>query len=576
MADAFKKKSAVSPAVSVGERPLLTPGSLECASLVAWNEILTRTESVAGEREKLSRGFQARVADEVARAQETYSGIRSRCKQTAAQLAKARDKSFSAAAQQKKKYDDACAALENQRAKADRSGSEKSRTRLAQRQAQMDEAKNAYIISLAVANRIKAKYYYRDLPELLDCLQALNETKVSRVNGLLLTASLLERRCNESMSTELQAADKLVSQNLPRLDTAMFVKHNAGGWQEPPDRQFEPSPIWHDDEQMKVDGGPQLEDLKHRLADSFAQYEKIAPQCADQRSHLRELVSARRTAIDGATKSVEIKSQSDYAKCDKLLGQSITTFEVFTDNDTRQVSCEAEIQTIEDATEGRDMTLATPVHTAKKSRFGLFRSHHKESKSTQGNGTGAGRARADSDLTSLSSSMSRMSLSEVTNVRCRLFSDGAQLPVSSSASSASLASAVARYAYSARGDDELTVAVGDKLNVTSADDGSGWTEVRSQDGSTGLVPTTYIEIHRARPAAPPSRAAARAAAGGATHARTAHPTVTALYAYEARGPDELSIARGDKITVTSPDDGSGWTEGELAGKRGLFPTSYAK
>lgn len=33
----------------------------------------------------------------------------------------------------------------------------------------------------------------------------------------------------------------------------MFVKHNMGGWYEPSDFEFEPSPIWHDTDDIAVD-----------------------------------------------------------------------------------------------------------------------------------------------------------------------------------------------------------------------------------------------------------------------------------------------------------------------------------
>ena len=51
----------------------------------------------------------------------------------------------------------------------------------------------------------------------------------------------------------------------------------------------------------------------------------------------------------------------------------------------------------------------------------------------------------------------------------------------------------------------------------------------------------------------------------------------ALYDYTADGDDEISITAGDRIVLVQDDtDGSGWTEGELNGQTGMFPTSYVK
>ena len=53
--------------------------------------------------------------------------------------------------------------------------------------------------------------------------------------------------------------------------------------------------------------------------------------------------------------------------------------------------------------------------------------------------------------------------------------------------------------------------------------------------------------------------------------------VEALYDYVAEEANELSIVAGDKIVLVQEDvDGSGWTEGELNSRQGLFPTSYAR
>lgn len=51
----------------------------------------------------------------------------------------------------------------------------------------------------------------------------------------------------------------------------------------------------------------------------------------------------------------------------------------------------------------------------------------------------------------------------------------------------------------------------------------------------------------------------------------------ALYDYTAEEDNELTIRAGDKIVLVQADtDGSGWTEGEVDGRKGLFPTAYAK
>eukprot|EP00039_Didymoeca_costata_P008665 m.114735 g.114735 ORF g.114735 m.114735 type:complete len:1149 (-) comp14177_c1_seq5:2155-5601(-) len=51
------------------------------------------------------------------------------------------------------------------------------------------------------------------------------------------------------------------------------------------------------------------------------------------------------------------------------------------------------------------------------------------------------------------------------------------------------------------------------------------------------------------------------------------PQGRALYDYEAQDVDELTLATGDIVTITKKDP-SGWWQGKLKGKEGLFPGNY--
>ena len=51
--------------------------------------------------------------------------------------------------------------------------------------------------------------------------------------------------------------------------------------------------------------------------------------------------------------------------------------------------------------------------------------------------------------------------------------------------------------------------------------------------------------------------------------------VVVLYEYTAQLPDELNLKVGDVVTKVERMDG-GWWQGELAGKRGMFPDNFVK
>ncbi|QPG74009.1 hypothetical protein FOA43_001326 [Brettanomyces nanus] len=571
--ESFKNKAKATSVLSVGEDPVITPGSLESASMVAWTEILTQAESIAKQRTQLARDFDSRIAADVRSTMEKYESIRTRWKGANDEIIHIRDKNYEEVKTKKKLYDEACQAMENRRAKSERNrgSSTGSQEKLQKKEQEMNVAKNRYLLSINVANRLKDKYYYQDIPEILDGLQSVNEAKVSRLNSILLSSAYFERKCNEKISQYLKTEDTVVQQNLPRLDTAMFVKHNMGSWKEPADFLFEPSPIWHDDETMVVEeGSVELEDLKIKLGESSSTYEKYGEICMNEKQDVAELLDERNKLLGDSFKEVKIKSKEDYAKFEILLVKSITSLQQFTADDSKRVSAEVEIEVIQSATNGKDMTITRPIHKQKKSRFGLFRKKKEAGGSDELSEEG-------SEMRSLSSSISKISINPG-NSKMRVFSGiGKKLGLTTSVIGAvGSTTATARFTYDAAGDDELSVTAGEALTVIEVDDGSGWTVVANETQTQGLVPTSYIEVEQqdasTRSSSPKKVGPRVAPRKGAKRIKY----MEILYDYSPQGDDELDVKAGEKIVVVSGDDGSGWTEGEVNGERGLFPTSYAK
>lgn len=53
------------------------------------------------------------------------------------------------------------------------------------------------------------------------------------------------------------------------------------------------------------------------------------------------------------------------------------------------------------------------------------------------------------------------------------------------------------------------------------------------------------------------------------------PQAKVLYDYEAQDADELSL-KADEIVSVTKEDPSGWWQGRLRGKEGLFPGNYVE
>ncbi|ODV96033.1 hypothetical protein PACTADRAFT_49453 [Pachysolen tannophilus NRRL Y-2460] len=576
----FKKKAKSSINLSVGDEPVITPGSLECASLVAWTEILSQTETISKAHGKLSADFEKNVAGELLNLQQKYEGIRTKFEGFNNDLIKKRDGYYNELSKAKKEYDSLCQSVENQRVKLEKSSNtEKTQKKLKDKEIDMNIGKNNYLIKINIGNRLKDKYYYQDLPEVLDGLQDLNESRVTRLNQIWLAASSLEKKTLENCISYLNSADNVVNKNECTLDTNMFIKHNLNSqWNEPQDFYYIPSSIWHDDDKMITDTN-ELIDLKKQLNNSISLYENLKTKCEEEKNTLGE-ISINKKNIKSSKKML---SKEEIFNYDDLLLKYLYQLGIFTNDDTRKVIAEVEIETIQNAAGDKVMNLDIPVETKKKSRLGFLKiggsshHHHHHNYTTESTNNGGGGEGGDSvgSLTRSSTiSNHTTSTKHTAGTSSRIFGafrNRAQ-SVSSTVTNNSLSArpqGKALYAYDAQGNDEVSVQLGETVTILESDDGSGWTMVQTPSNEQGLVPTSYLEIQSQNTKKVGPKVAPKKGAKKIKYCE-------ALYDYQAQGNDELTLSVGDKISIITEDDGSGWTEGEIDGDTGLFPTGYVK
>lgn len=564
----FDKKAKISSIVSVGDEPKITPGSLECASLVLWTDVLTQTENIAKEKVQLSTELNSKVSDNVNSLKQKSARIHKKIEMIHEFLEHDKKKLEEEINKSKKHYDGLCQQTESVRSKTEKSpSSDKYSKRLAEKEVDMNVGKNEYLINLNIANRLKDKYYYQDIPEVLDYFQELNELRVAILNKLLKNASIIERNSNDRVKEKLHTIDGTIDQNDPKLDTAMFIKHNVSNWKEPQDFYFIPCDIWHDDESLVVKE-PELTHLKRMLAQASSQISRLEDACLNTKQQLEESTVERKP--NGAEAGVDYLALT--LKFDASLYKSLQILEQFMKDDSSRVQCEVKIEVIQNYAGDRDLTYHE-VKEKKKSRFGFLggsKSSGTQAVTTDHNGDSGSEAQS---IHTVKSGHSH-GVSGIFNLRKG--KTDSSLATSSGGGGGGLATGKALYDYAAQGDDEVSMQLGDMLVVLELDDGSGWTSVQL-NGAQGLVPTSYLEIQQdsanvsRTSSSKPKRGPSVAPKRGARRVQY----VEALYDYDADGEDEISIRAGDKIILLQDDtDGSGWTEGDLNGKKGMFPTSY--
>lgn len=115
------RKAKKSSSLSVGETPVMTPGSLESASLTIWGTQLSAIETQAAERDKFGNELLSRIADPLKHAATRFEEIRKSHVEYSGKLEKERDSSYGDLKKVKGKYDGVCQEVETRRKKVESS-----------------------------------------------------------------------------------------------------------------------------------------------------------------------------------------------------------------------------------------------------------------------------------------------------------------------------------------------------------------------------------------------------------------------------------------------------------------------
>ena len=332
---------------------------LDSASLTTWTTQLTTLESRAAEHDRFGGELISHVAEPLKVIGARYEELRKRHADFADKLEKERDSTYGDLRKMKGKYDAACQEVENKRKKTESSfdySKTKAQNAYQQQILEMHNVKNSYLISINVTNQQKEKYYHEYIPDLLDSLQDLSESRTSKLNGIWSLAAQLETGKLKRSTDHLTHLSSEIPRNLPPLDSMMFVRHNAGPWQEPANKAFEPSPVWHDDGIMVVDETAKVF-LRNVLGKSKAQL-----------GDLRREVDKKRREVEGVKRvKQQIREGKDKRSEVEVVGALFAMQEELHQVDHKRLTAEVETSTITEAV--GDVTLGAKSHNFKSQTF---------------------------------------------------------------------------------------------------------------------------------------------------------------------------------------------------------------
>ncbi|KAL1593459.1 Protein BZZ1 [Nothophoma quercina] len=589
----YEKKAKKVSSLSVGDTPTVTPGSLESASMTTWGAQLNTLEQRATEHEQFATALISQLADPLKTLATRTEELRKLHGDYAAKLEKERDGQYAELRKTKGKYDSVCQEVESRRKKVDGAfdhGKNKARNAFEQQQVEMRNVKNTYLITINVTNKQKEMYYHEYVPELLDSMQDLSETRVNKLNAIWSLAASIETQTLTRSTEYLQHLSSEIPRNNPLLDSMMFVRHNAGGFQEPGNFQFEPSPVWLDDGSLAVDESAVtfLRNVLLKTKSSLGDYRR------DLDKKLKEVENAkavRRSIREGKDKRDEVD----------VVRAIFAIQEMAHEIEAKKVTAEVEVSTITSVV--GDVSIGARNHNFKSQTFKIptncdlcgdriwglsakgfdcrdcgYTCHSKCELKVPADCPGEQTKEEKKKLKEERQKASH-AVTSTNGAATGSQSDMPRLGRSDTVNSMNTLSS----GYSATAHRSISGGMSPTVEEPPAEKKAPAAGARKHR-VVAPPPAAYIKADDEAPA-PPSNA----------------PEVKGrmLYAYEAGGEGEISVADGRDVTILEPDgrsslkltpmlqylldisltdctDGSGWIKVRAGGKEGLVPASYVE
>ncbi|KAK2846365.1 hypothetical protein FQN49_005795 [Arthroderma sp. PD_2] len=589
------RKSKKSSTLSVGDTPVMTPGSLESASLTTWATQLCALEAEAAARDKFGADLVFRVAEPLKQTGVRLEELRKNHADYSSKLEKERDASYSDLKKSKGKYDGACQEVENKRKKVESSfdhGKQKAQISYQNQISEMNNVKNTYLIAINVTNKLKEKYYHEYVPEVLDGLQDLNETRVSKLNSIWTLAAELEKDTLSRSDEQVSHVLTEIPRNEPRLDSMMFMRHNTAHWQEPLDMQFEPSPVWHDEPTMVIDE-PAKVFLRNLQSKSKSQMKELKAEADKKRREVDNAKKTRQSIREGKDKRDEVE----------IVRAVFAMQEELHLLDRKKLTGEIEVSTVSSVV--GDLSLGAKNHNFRAQTFKIptncdlcgeriwglsakgfdcrdcgYTCHNKcEMKvpaECPGEQTKEERKKLKIERQEQANAAPVLPAQDITP---RISSPStAELPALSRKDTMNSLSS----GYSANAINKSTSA----LSVSQSANGGVSSPVIAElpdSGTAAKKPAVAPRKNRilAPPpaqyvSAPPPVSSNDNKESISGPSKPGQPGGKMMYAYQANGEDEITVDEGQDVIVVEPDDGSGWMRVRANSLTGLVPASYVE
>ncbi|KAJ6621842.1 hypothetical protein B0H10DRAFT_2162903 [Mycena sp. CBHHK59/15] len=482
---ATEKRTKVAAAFVVGEEPTKawSEDTLRQSTLnAAYNEIISSMVNTAQDHVNIADALTTQVVDVLKAVERKKEELKKKEMTFFQKLLTERDRAYG----DRVKYDEECSEVESVRQKQVRASDDRHADRAAkqaeQQRVDMLNSKNVYLISTAIANNVKAKFYNEDLP-------ALEDSSLPLVNYLDL--EILQSRLVTRFAKILTHAQALQLTHLDVLKTRL-----AGP---PSDWKFEPCVNHYDTEAMSTEPAPKVF-LQNKLSRCRSKLQELGP-VIDGKRREQDQLSNLFSAYDADHSLGNIDDISEtyldanhqvisYATSERILNTEIETISGAIGDD------EGEQQP--HSFKSSSFSIPTQCGYCKSSIWGLSKqgktcrtcnlSVHSKCELKVPADCKHSEAGRKSSVVSRSSTVTRTGIDRAPPPTPSAFAQS----VAEESFEQSYQTARMLFDFEPTSEFELRVAEGTSVQVLEPDDGSGWVKV-SDGTSAGLVPASYVE-----------------------------------------------------------------------------------
>lgn len=392
-----------------------------------------------------------------------------------------------------------------------------------------NDRQNEYILSFHSLNAQKKRYYFTEMPSLMDHLQVLNEHIITRGKEILADCVKIDQQCIDEWKASLDSITQAINAVDPAADSSLFIQHVSKPWTEPPNFIFEPyieqdtnTLLTHpqqiyllntlqklmtelDGHQKEITNLTKSIDGVKNLYDAYVK----DPKLGDPVEVLQQVIDSERALIMRETQRIKVQTQIDEIK--NLIGKDveIKQHQMKTVSSGNCIICNSSMTLFSKG-------FACSVCQVKCHQKCLVKippqcgTEYVPPPQLQPIGISSNPKGATNLKKSPSMIKAKGSSVNLSNASMSSTFHGptSTAPAAPPSVPAIIGHAKALYDFVGSNEGELTVREGDIVNVIEFDDGNGWLTGEFK-GAYGVVPTNYVERVQGKAAAPAPSAASK-------------------------------------------------------------------